>query len=100
MSQFADAVARLVIDKDFARATRREPEKIAALYGLSAEEAAKVRELAGAVATDRAAAVAWLVTPTPITTAVCAPGRVLDMPASTPTLLTMPLPGLPSDVTV
>ena len=46
MSQFADAVARLTIDKDFARATRREPDRVAVLYGLSRDEAAKLRELA------------------------------------------------------
>jgi hypothetical protein len=98
MSQFADAVARLTIDKDFARTTRREPERVAVLYGLSSEEAAKLRELAGAAVTDRAAALdALLSVPSGDRPA---PGRVLDMPASTPTLLTVPLTGVPSDATV
>jgi hypothetical protein len=89
MSQFADAVARLTIDKDFARATRREPDRVATLYDLSPEEAAKLRELASAAVTDRAAALyALLAMP-----AGTAPnlGRGLDMPASTPTLLSVPL---------
>jgi hypothetical protein len=105
MSQFADAVARLTIDKEFVRATRREPERVAVLYDLSAEEAAKLRELAGAAVTDRAAALNALLHLNPPAGSRTDPGRVLDMPASTPTLLTVPLAGVvltgvTTDVTV
>jgi hypothetical protein len=95
MSQFADAVARLTIDKDFARATRREPDRVAVLYGLSRDEAAKLRELAEAAVTDRAAALSALlaVPPAAVTPAVVA---TLGIPISTPTLLTVPLT-TPSD---
>jgi hypothetical protein len=92
MSQFADAVARLTIDKDFVRATRREPERVAHLYDLSPDEAAKLRELAGAAVTDRAAALSALLA-VPVAVPVLPlvlPGGV-DIPASIPTLLTVPL---------
>jgi hypothetical protein len=98
MSQFADAVARLTIDKDFARATRREPERVAHLYDLSPDEAAKLRELADAAVTDRAAALsALLAVPVAVTllSAPLSPGGI-DIPASIPTLLTVRLTA-PSD---
>lgn len=97
MSQFADAVARLTIDKDFARATRREPDRVAHLYDLSPDEAAKLRYLAEAAVTDRAAALSALLA-VPADVALVAPGSV-DIPASTPTLLTVPLTA-PADVPV
>jgi hypothetical protein len=90
MSQFADAVARLTIDKDFARVTRREPDRIAHLYDLSPDEAAKLQELAGAAVTDRAAALSALLAVPPTVPLVSSLGSV-DIPASTPTLLTVPL---------
>ena len=98
MSQFADAVARLTIDKDFARATRREPERVAHLYELSPDEAAKLRELAGAAVTDRAAALSALLAVPPFVPLLAPPGSV-DIPASLPTLLTVPLTA-PSDASV
>jgi hypothetical protein len=106
MSQFADAVARLTIDKDFARTTRREPDRVAHLYDLSAEEAAKLRELADAAVSDRAAALATLLAlratsallAVPAAVPLVAPGSV-DIPPSTPTLLTVPL-STPSDAVV
>jgi hypothetical protein len=94
MSQFADAVARLTIDKDFARATRREPERVAHLYDLSPDEAAKLRELADAAVTDRAAALSALLA-VPVTVPLVAPPGA-DIPAWFPTLLTVPLTA-PSD---
>jgi hypothetical protein len=90
MSQFADAVARLTIDKDFARATRREPERVAHLYDLSPDEAAKLRELAGAAVTDRSAALSALLAVPAAVPLVTPPGGV-DFPASVPTLLTVRL---------
>ena len=107
MSQFADAVARLTIDKDFARATRREPERVAHLYDLNPEEAAKLRELADAAVTDRAAALATLLTlratvallAVPPAVHLIAPPGLVDIPASLPTLLTVPL-SVPSDASV
>lgn len=89
MSHFADAVARLTIDKDFARATRREPDRVAHLYDLSPGEAAKLRELAEAAITDRAAALSALLA-APDEVPLVAQGSV-GIPASTPTLLTVPL---------
>ena len=96
MSQFADAVARLTIDKDFARATRREPDRIASLYELSPHAAAKLRELAGAAVTDRAAALSALLAVPPSFPLVCPGPGALGIPVSTPTLLTVPLT-TPSD---
>lgn len=95
MSQFADAVTRLTIDKDFARATRREPERVAHLYGLSPDEAAKLRELAGAAVTDRAAALSALLA-VPAAAPLASPPGGVDIPASIPTLLTVRLTA-PSD---
>lgn len=98
MSQFADAVARLTIDKDFARATRREPDRVAHLYDLNPDEAAKLRELADAAVTDRSAALNALLAVPPSVPLVAPLGSV-DIPASTPTLLTVPLTA-PSDASV
>jgi hypothetical protein len=96
MSQFADAVARLTIDKDFARDTRREPERVATLYRLTPQEAAKLRELADAAITDRAAALSALLAVPPFVVLVSpSPGAesaALGFPLSMPTLLTVPLP--------
>ena len=97
MSQFADAVARLSIDKDFARATRREPDRVASLYDLNPQEAAKLRELADAAVTDRAAALSALLAVPPSVPLVCPSPGALGIPMSTPTLLTVRLT-TPSDV--
>jgi hypothetical protein len=93
MSQFADAIARLTIDKDFARATRQQPEKIATLYDLTAEEASQLRQLAEAAITDRAAALRVLLaqTPDPADPREVADAPAIGVPAGMPTLLTMPL---------
>ena len=98
MSEFADAVARLTIDKDFARATRREPDRVATLYGLTPDEAAKVRELADAAVTDRAAALSALLAVPPSVPLVSPAPAAWGFPSSTPTLLTVPLTQ-PSDAT-
>jgi hypothetical protein len=91
MSQFADAVARMTIDKDFARDTRRQPEKVATLYGLNAEEARKLRELADAAVSERVAALRALLAQggAPVEADVPTIGLT-----GLPTLLTMPLTAL------
>lgn len=92
MSQFADAIARLTIDKDFARATRQQPERVATIYGLTTEEADRLRELASAALTDRAAALHALLAQenaAPGAEVADAPG--IGVPVSMPTLLTVPL---------
>jgi hypothetical protein len=96
MSHYADAVSRLTIDKDFARHTRREPDRVAALYGLSAEETAQLVELAEAAITDRAAALSALLAVPPSVALVAAEPAAPGIPRSTPTLLTVPL-SEPSD---
>ncbi|NUT34009.1 MAG: hypothetical protein HOV79_13150 [Hamadaea sp.] len=95
MSQFADAIARLTIDKDFARATRQQPERVATIYGLTPEQADRLRELAGAAVSDRAAALhALLAQENADPTGEVAP--VIGVPAGMPTLLTVHLHRLPS----
>ncbi|WP_027345375.1 hypothetical protein [Hamadaea tsunoensis] len=92
MSHFADAIARMTIDKDFARDTRRQPEKVATLYGLTAEEARKLRELADAAVSERVAALRTLLAQ-PAAVPVEGPTNGLT---GLPTLLTMPLTPLPA----
>lgn len=94
MSQFADAIARLTIDKDFARATRREPDRVAVLYGLSPDEATRLRELADAAVNDRAAALQALLS-VPATVLPLSEEPTLGIPLSTPTLLNVPLNRFP-----
>jgi hypothetical protein len=91
MSQFADAIARLTIDKDFARATRLQPERIATLYELTAQEADQLQQLAHAAITDRAAVLRALLTQTPDPTdpREVADAPAIGVPAGMPTLLTI-----------
>jgi hypothetical protein len=50
MSRFRDLVARMAIDGEFARHARSHPDDVARQYGLTAEEARKLRGLAQAQA--------------------------------------------------
>jgi len=90
MSHFADAIARLTIDKDFARATRLQPERIATLYGLNAEEADQLRQLAEAAIADRAAVLRALLATSPDDETTLTDAPAIGVPMSMPTLLTMP----------
>ncbi|MEV0274130.1 hypothetical protein AB0H43_35620 [Hamadaea sp. NPDC050747] len=88
MSQFADAIARLSIDKDFARATRQQPDRVATLYGLTADEADQLRHLADAAIADRAAALRALLAAEPEDEPTLADAPAIGVPAGMPTLLT------------
>ncbi|NUO60068.1 MAG: hypothetical protein HOV71_14780 [Hamadaea sp.] len=88
MSQFADAIARLSIDKDFARATRQQPDRVATLYGLTADEADQLRQLADAAIADRAAALRALLAAEPDDEPTLADAPAIGVPAGMPTLLT------------
>jgi hypothetical protein len=88
MSQFADAIARLTIDKDFARATRLQPERVATLYGLTAEEADQLRQLADAATADRAAALKALLAAEVDDEPTLTDAPAIGVPVGMPTLLT------------
>ncbi|NUT17924.1 MAG: hypothetical protein HOV77_01940 [Hamadaea sp.] len=91
MSQFADAIARLTIDKDFARATRLQPDRVASLYRLTADEAEKLRQLADAAIADRAAALRALLAAAPDDEPTLTDAPAIGVPAGMPTLLTTKL---------
>ena len=50
MSQFRDVIARMAVDAEFARYARSHPDEVAAQFGLTPDEADKLRGLADASA--------------------------------------------------